>query len=72
MSHLVQCYMNVMPSCYVSSQSVLCECDATMLYVASRCIAIMLCPISVYCHVGASLKYENVVFNGEQKKESFV
>ena len=71
MSHLSQCYMNVMPSCYVASQSVSCECDA-----------IMLCRISVYCHHVMShlsvllleplLKYENVVFNGEQKKESFV
>ena len=72
MSHLGQCYMNVMPSCYVSS----------------LCIAIMLCCISVYCHhvmlhlsvlpscyvpsrciaMGASLKYEKVVLNGEQKK----
>ena len=53
--------------------SVLCVCDA-----------IMLCFISVYCHhvmlhLGEFrnfweplLKYENVVFNGEQKKESFV
>ena len=48
--------------------SVLCVCDA-----------IMLCCISVYCHhvmlhLGGEplLKYENVVFNGEQKKESFV
>ena len=81
MSHLGECYMNGMPSCYVTSWSVSCECDA-----------IMLCRISVYCHhvmshlgvlpscyvpswciaMGASLKYEKVVFNGEQKKESFV
>ena len=102
MSHLGQCYMNVMPSCYVASQSVSCECDAIMLchisvychhvmshlgvlpscYVTSLCIVIMLCHISVYCHHVMShlcvlpweplLKYENVVFNGEQIKESFV
>ena len=56
MSHLSQCFVNVMPPCYMSHLGVLPSC-----YVPSRCIA-----------MGASLKYENVVFNGEQKKESFV
>ena len=69
MSHLSQCYVNVMSSCYVSSQSVLSECDA-----------IMLCRISVYCHHVMShlgvlpweplFKYENVVLKGEQKKKN--
>ena len=54
---------------HLDVMSVLCVCDA-----------IMLCCISVYCHhimlhLGGFrnfweplLKYENVVFNGEQKK----
>ena len=66
---------------HLSVISVLCVCDAIMLCC---CDAIMLCCISVYCHhvmlhLGGFrnfweplLKYENVVFNGEQKQESFV
>ena len=88
-----QCYVYVMPSCYVASRcdvSVMCMwCHHVMLHlgvisVLCVCNAIMLCCISVYCHhimlhLGGFrnfweplLKYENVVFNGEQKKESFV
>ena len=47
MSHLGQCYVNVMPICYVSSQSVLCECDAIMSHLGQCYMNVMpLCYVS--------------------------
>ena len=70
-------HLGVISVLCVCDAIMLCVCDAIMLCC---CDAIMLCCILVYCHhimlhLGGFrnfweplLKYENVVFNGEQKK----
>ena len=57
MSHLGQCYMNVMPSCYVVSR-VLPSC-----YVPSRCIA-MGASFEIYCskYVNGQTDFRKTVF----------
>ena len=63
MSHLSQCYVNVMPSYYVSSQSVLYECDAMIQLMHSFEVNIRICqPENSDVHQGEA--EVNITFEG--------